>query len=319
MINNAIEFTNNNDEPQYETFKFPINMEKLGKPAYVDEEPMMDKKKKTSKSKNKTLSVELADGEFDSNLPQYQSTNPYIETYKETNNMLRNSVVQIDILQNEVKSDLDLIRSSKTLKKKYDYIAQLSSTMGTLVGTKVTAIREMNKTITDSHSLDMKRVKELKMDANEIDDNKSIMDMYNAFISAPVGVGGFSNVPTIAPPLQDMTLTSGISNIVRSEIGNDSAYENYINNMTPVTNMMLLESNPNIKTVVVYDANSGNRWFDVQDITTGQSIPNTSKPDPLFLEDTTLDTRNMIARNVNLDTTYPLVVINNSSNILTEY
>jgi hypothetical protein len=42
---------------------------------------------------------------------------------------------------------------------------------------------------------------------------------------------------------------------------------------------------------------------------TNQSVPGTPKPDPMFLENLTIDIRNNIARDINLNKTYPLVLI----------
>ena len=80
--------------------------------------------------------------------------------------------------------------------------------------------------------------------------------------------------------------------------------------MTPEVNRMILESNPNIKDVVVYDQATGNKYFDVIDMTTKQSVPNVPVRDQMFLEDCTIDTKNRIARNVNLNEIYPLIILN---------
>lgn len=267
--------------------------------------------KKKMPDGNEIVLADESSNNYDNTLPMYQSNQSYIETYGETNNLLRGSIGQIDQLQSEVKTELDNVRLSKTLKRKYDYISMLSSTASTLISTKVSVIKEMNKVITDSHNLDLKRMKDLKVTENQVDDDKHIMDMYQAFISTPVG-----NAPNLGPSMVDMTLMTGVNNMVRADIGNDS-YIDYSQNVSSTQNMMRLEQNPDVKTVVVYDASTGRRWFDVMNIRTGESIPNVNKPDAMFLEDTTIDVRNQIARNTNLDLTYPLIVLNNSN--LTEY
>lgn len=271
------------------------------------------KKKRGRPAKTKKINgndVVLADQSEDNNsqgeLTMLQSNQSYIDSYDETNNMLRGSVMQIDTLQNEINTDLQQIRSSKTLKKKYDYIAMLAGSMSSLIGTKVTAIREINKSTTDSHNLELKRTKELKLNEAAVDDDKAIMDMYNAFISTPVGT--YSQ--PLGPTMMDMTM--GTNNIVRADIPGD-----YVPEMTSSQNMMRLEHNPNIKTVVVYDASTGTKYFDVIDKMTGQPIPNVERPDAMFLEDTNIDLRNNIARNNNLDRTYDLVIMNN--NVFNEY
>lgn len=289
---------------------------------------------KTGKKRGRPAKKKLSDGtevilaDEDSSsqpLPIYQTNQSYLDTYTETTGLLKGSVMQIDMLQNELKQEIDTIRNSKTLKRKYDYISTLTGTVGTLIGTKVTAIREMNKVITDSHNLDLKRLKDLKMDAkaNEVDDNKRIMDMYEAFINTPVGSYSGPNIlssPSIADLTSNISIgapTQASSGIVRVGMAEKDPYIEYSQNMSPSQNMMRLEQNPDIKTVVVYDASTSNRWFDVINLRTGESVPNVNKPDSMFLEDTSIDVRNGVARNAKLDITYPLIQVGNSN--MSEY
>jgi hypothetical protein len=272
-------------------------------------------KKKSSRTKNIAGSeVVLADS-IENELPIYQTNEPYMKTYTDTTNMLNGSINQIDIISSEIKGDVDQVRSSKTLKKKYDYLAMMNATIGTLIGTKINAIKEINGTITKCHELEMKRIKELKIDTQNVDDDQKIMDMYNAFISAPVGSNG-NNFSSLGPSGLDMTL-SGIPGIIRGSVGGggDAGYQQYLSSMTPTQNMMRFEGNPNIKQVVFYDQSTGRRWFDVIDVTTMESIPNVSKKDAMFLEDTTIDIKNKVARNINLDETYPLIIVGNNTGL----
>lgn len=268
-----------------------------------------DKPKKKRRPKKKIIDgqeIITKDKDDSSQLPLYQTNEPYIDTYQETSNMLKSSIYQIDMLQSELKSDIDQIRSSKTLKKKYDYISLLSGTMSSLISTKVNAIREINKTITDSHNLEMKRIKDLKLNAAmEGDDDKRIMDLYTAYISTPVGT---YNGPTAYNPPNTMDMTLLNNNVLSTEM-----YQNMDNNYTvsPAVNRMLLMENPDIKTVVKYETATGNRYFDVINVKTGESVPGIERPDPMFLNDTTIDVRNGIARNINLDQTYTLITIDN--------
>lgn len=246
--------------------------------------------------------------ESDTELSMLQTNVPYDETYNETNSMLKSAIFQADVMTNEIKNDLNEIRLSKTLKRKYDYISLLSGTSSTLLSTKVNAIRELNNIITNCHNLELKRFKDLKLSENAVDDDKRIMDMYNAFISTPIGT---SSAPSnFMIPSADLTVGMPM---VRSSVGEDAGYVNYISNLSPEQNAMRYENDPNVKTVVVYDKGTSRRWFDVINIQTGESIPNISRPDSMFLEDTTLDLKNNIARNPNLNATYPLIVQGNST------
>ncbi|MGL5752479.1 MAG: hypothetical protein ACRCXT_18230 [Paraclostridium sp.] len=242
---------------------------------------------------------------YDSQLAPHQTNEPYLNTYSQTNGLLQAVYVETDMLQNEIKEELATLRASKTMKKKYDYMVPLMGTAGNGINTKLGIIKEMNKVITDSNNLDLKRVKELKLnDKDNVDNDKYIMDMYNAFISTPVGN---YNAPDISQ------LTSDVNNL-NNRIGiGQNGFEGYMSNISPSQNMMLLESNPNIKTVVVQDAATGNTYFDVMDITTRQSIPNADKPDAMFMEGMAFDHNNGVARNKNLDTSYDLIVINDNN------
>ena len=73
---------------------------------------------------------------------------------------------------------------------------------------------------------------------------------------------------------------------------------------------MRYESNPNVKQVVVFDAATGNRFFQMMDVSNGNVIPNVPVYDAMFLEDTTLDLKTKIAKNINLNETFPIIVIN---------
>lgn len=274
-----------------------------------DEEPPVKKKRGRPRKKDSddtivinTNNAQVLNNNQNQPLSMVQSTAPYLDTYKETNDMLNNVIAQIDGYSMSIAQDLNNIRASKTLKKKYDYITELTSTGGQLIGNKITAIRELNKTITDSHNLELKRLKDVAaVNASGDSDEKYIMDMYNAFIHTPTG-NNFSLGPS------QMSLQSASSTFNTIPVGNSLGGDYAI---TPEQNRMRMEGNPNIKTVLVLNATTGERYFDVIDVTTGNSIPNMPKPDPMFLEDTVPYPNEGVARNTNLDITYPLVVIDN--------
>ena len=269
------------------------------------------KTKRGSKTKTKKVGSEnIITATSDRELSFVETNEPYDGTYDETTNMLKTAVAQIDIISGEVKTDLDQVRKSRTLKRKYEYIPQMAGTLSTLMGTKVSAIREINNSITQSHNLELKRMKEVIKEttgANKSDD-AALMDMYNAFVTMPGQPGTMQpNVPSI------MEMTTPASNIIRATLGeNHMGYENYSNNMDPTLKAMRYESDPNIKTVVVYDKSNGSRYFDVMNVSTGESVPGVQRPDPMFLEDTTIDVNSGIARNTNLDQSYDLIVIGNN-------
>lgn len=244
-----------------------------------------------------------------------QSNVPYATTYNEPMALIRGSIGEIDTLNNVVRGQLDAVVDSKTLRKKYDYVSELSSTSANLIGTKIRAITEMNKVISDSHKLDLQRSKDLKLStiADEGNSDKRIQDMYTAFINTPVGSYGLPVQPV--PTIQDLTVpqqqivSNGVDIVGTPTPTVDPGFEVWKQNMSPEQNRMIMEKkNPNIQTVVVYDQSTNNKYFDVIDRTTGQSVPNMPKPDPYLLADTYPNINNMTARNSNIDAVYPLVL-----------
>ena len=133
-------------------------------------------------------------------LSMVESNAPYIDTYSETQTQLKATVMGIDALASQIDQDLRAVRASRTLKNKYNYICELTSAAGSLVSNRISAIREINNTITNAHRLDIARIKETKsMMANEQDEDKAIMDMYRAYVNTPIG--SVPNMPnTINPP-----------------------------------------------------------------------------------------------------------------------
>lgn len=241
------------------------------------------------------------------------SNTPYQASYNETNDMLRQAILQADILTGEIKQDIDAIRSSKTMKSKYTYITNLTSAEAGLIGTKISAIREINNSITQAHNLELKRAKDAKEDMrNQQSDDARMMDMYNAFINSPMGMYNNSlNMPKIPDMLLGANGTQpSIQGISMPGNANETS------NLTPEQIRMRMEGNPNIEEVVMYEPSSGRRWFEVIDTTTNQPVPNYPKTDAFFLSDMTIDVRSGVARNRNLDKVWRLI---NTENTVLEY
>lgn len=250
----------------------------------------------------------------DKDLPAHQTNEPYINQYGDTNTMLKSTIVQIDMLNNGIVGELNKIKDSKTLRKKFEYISELSSTSSNLLATKISAIREMNKTITDSNRMELTRIKELNLNTNDVDDDKRIMDLYNAFVNAPVGAPAGMNV--LGPSMPDITLSANPSNIVRADIdATDIGYQDFLKNMTPEQKRMSAEKDPNLQVVVMYDQSSGNRWFEWIDKRTGGTVQGIAKPDPFVLEDMYINMKTGVASNSNMGMQFPLMVVGQSDSI----
>lgn len=277
--------------------------------------PPAKKRGRPPKAKTPESGTILLANQDQQELSMLQSNAPYLQSYGETNMLLRGSIGDIDRLNSIVGTELSNVVESKTLRKKYDYVSELSSTSANLISTKIRTIAEMNKIITDSHNLDLRRMKELNMSkaTEDANDDKRMMDMYAAFINTPVGSYGMAG-PQF-PSMQDMTMPTGLvrSVDITGDAGSkavfDPGYEQWKQTMTPETARMILEKkNPNVQTVVVYDQTTNNKYFDAIDKSTGQSVPGYPLPDPYLLVDTYPNINNGTARNSNIDAVYPLVL-----------
>ena len=237
----------------------------------------------------------------------------YARSYSETNSLIRGAILQADDLSNAIKNDLDTIRSSKTLKNKYTYITNLTASASSMLTTKIAAIRELDNNISQAHKLELDRMKTLKTNESDTNDDMKMMDIYSAFVNTPIGT-----YTPAAPSIQDITLgvnaadpnVKGVE-MISAQNGNQS--------LTAEQNRMRLENNPNIDVVVRYEQSTGQRCFDVIDKTTGASVPNYPRPDAFLLEDTTIDVHSGIARNRNINTVWPLVIDGGNNTVLNEY
>lgn len=299
---NEVKFEIDDDLPFAKLDKGDIRAGNTSFP-YMDDTTQTKPKRGRPKKKD-TEDIIYADS--DRKLSATESNVPYEEKYKETNNVLKGAIFQLDQGIEEINADINYIRSSKTLKRKYDYLGVLQGTKGSYINTKITAARELNNTITKCNELELKRVKELHL-ADKVDDDKAILDTYNAFINTPVG----TNYSALGPTTTQMTINDSGS-IIPATIASsnvDMGYQNYLNNPTSIQHMMQLESNPNVQQVVVYNQATGAKSFEIMDMSTGEVLQNVEKNDVMFLEDTTIDVRNRIAKNINLNETYPLIIV----------
>lgn len=243
--------------------------------------------------------------------------------YAQTTALLGDTLGQVDMLASELKNEFDNVMGNRTLKNKYMILTNLSESMSQLLNTKTTIIREINNSISKSIDIDYKKEKDRLAAEGAANDDKYMMDLYNAFVNSSPFANGGGTVP-LGPSMTNAAVSSfDGSGIIRSPIQNNSAgnnggpvdvgYLNYLSRITPEQNAMALESDPNIKTVVVYDQSNGNKFFQVMNTATGQVIPNVPVMDNRFLEDTFIDLNNGIAKNNNLHMTYPLVTINSGT------
>jgi len=277
-------------------------------------------KKKSSSTKRKKNEVEVSmaknnsDIEYEEQRPlnDFETNTPYMEKFQETNDILKGAIVQLEYGIQEMQKDANDIRASRTIRKKYDYLSEIQGTMGNFIGNKISAARELNNTINKCNDMELKRYKELKLSMNEKDDDKALMEAYQAFVNMPTNSSAYM---PIGPSSLDLTLNN--PNLTQIETGTPGGYDNYINNMTPQQHMMALESNPDVKQVVVYNEKTGQRYFEVMNIRTGEVIPNTDKMDIMLIDEFELDLKNKVARSINMNITMPLIIIGDPT--LNEY
>lgn len=245
----------------------------------------------------------------------------YEKGYIDNAKLLYSAIAQTESMYNNIDDELSKFRENKSYGGR-NRIMHMSNYMNTQVGlinTKITAVRELNSVRNKINDLVLKKEQMMK-DTNEENSDKSIMDAYYALVNAPRY--GLPSVKQNLPPASINTgLTMAGNNIptgsfstsvvrgpmVQSE--EDISFQEYQNNLTPVQKKMIADKDPNIKTVVVYDQTSGNKWFDVIDVTTGKSIPGIQRPAEFLLDNMRIDIRNGLGVNSNTNMTFPLVLL----------
>ncbi len=268
--------------------------------------------KKRRKRTTKKDSGEIIRAENSETVSGQVEDTPTIYSYTNTTNMLHETIGQIDTVNAELMKEFDTVRHARTLKNKYNTLNGLSENIGSLLSNRIAAIKEINSTISKSNDMDYKRNKDKAAAQASVDDDQYIANLYKSFLQNPQANPTLPQMPQIDPSIFG-------SGIVRADIGGsvspgqnvDTSYLNYLSNLNPEQNLMRYEDNPNVKQVVVFDAATGNKFFQMMDMSTGQVIPNVPVYDEMFMEDTTLDLQKGIAKNINLNETFPIVQINN--------
>lgn len=246
----------------------------------------------------------VANNRSDRSLSIIESNEPYANKYLETDAILRSAIAQLDANMMELQRDLNEVRRSKTLRNKYTYMASMQDSLSNMISNKISAARELNNTISKCNDMELKRYKEVNAvsSASKLDEDQRIMEMYRAYVNTPVNSTPFPNVG-------QMALSNPIDQDIIMAADQSAMYNQYVSNMTPQQTMMHVADNPNVKQVVVYNQETGARYFEIMDMSTGMPVPNAEAHDSMFLEDIDLDLKNQVARNVNLGETYPLVIV----------
>lgn len=251
-----------------------------------------------------------------SSISYIQENIPYATAYNDTNQQLDEAINQLNMLGAETMADLQAIRGNKTLRNKYNYINDMTSNVANIINSKISAIKEKNNTINNINRMELQRMKDMKSTMNEEDDNVRIANMYDAFVNTPIGTG---INPFGVPSIQDMTISGGNpAGLQTITIGNDQV--SWEQSLDPAQNRMVLEAKGAIDTVVMYDASTGNRWYEVID-KQGNPVPNVEKPTNDFIYDLDLNVNQGFAKDPNRQVSYPLIVLNGTAEtpIIAEY
>lgn len=269
------------------------------------------KSKKTKKRKESTEVVVSDTLPPDNNPANDIVEMPTAYTYAETTNMLRTTLGQTDSLNAELMQEFTNVKHNRTMKNKYNVLVGISENVATLLNTKVSIIKEINNSISKSNEMDYKKMKDIKAAQADMNDDKYVADMYRSFVNNPM-------MNPAQPSYSPVDVAMFGSGVVRATTpmemqGNmpvDVSYMNYKSNLTPEQNSWMYEDNPAIQQVLVFDDATGNKFFQYMNVTTGEIIPNMPTYDLNIVEDTTVDRDHMIAKNQNLNQTFPLVIIN---------
>lgn len=274
--------------------------ESIVKPMPVEDENTLIKPRRRGRPPKKNRDIDSPEGEAS----ELVTNVPYAESYEETNGMLKGMIMQIEGLQGELKQEFNDIRLSTRMRGKYQYLTDISATISSLSSTKLAAIKELNSVISKCHDMELKRTKELKIDATGNDD-AAVMSLYENIINTPRQQleAGFMPPRLETGDIQLMVQPQGGMDIFQPAVTSEQ--------FTPEQNRMIAESNPDIKTVVVYDTKTEYREFVAMNVKTGQVVQNISLPDPFLLEDMNLNFQTGVARNSNLNMNFPLAVREN--------
>lgn len=199
-------------------------------------------------------------------------------------------------------------------------ISNLQNAKTGLLNTKLAAVRDLINMRNKINDLTMQNRKmEMAAGADEQNSDKAVMDAYYALVNA-----SRYGLPPINQPLHPSSINTGMNlqgaqiatstiatpaSIVTTDGATMPPAPTYPQQpLTPIQQRMVLEKNPNVKTVVVYNQNTGSKRFDIVDVTTGMSIPGAQRPAAFLLDDMKPDLRNGIASNSNANMSFPLVI-----------
>ena len=243
---------------------------------------------------------------------------PYQAAYVETNQQLDESIAQLNALGMETMADLQSVRASKTMKGKFAITRDLTEVATGIINAKISAIKEKNKTINDVNNIELRRIKELKLDSADAgDDVTRISNLYSAFVNAPISQG----FTALGPTPQSLTMMGGVP-APRAVIDNgpDASTAAWEAALPPSQKLMLMNAKGISETVLIYDQETGNRRFAVLDKQTGQEIQGVETPSQDRAYQVDINLRGGYAKETTTGAVYPLRVVGNvDPNVINQY
>ena len=242
-----------------------------------------------------------------------QQNIPYEVAFRDTNQQLDETIAQLNGLSIDTMGDLQLLRSNKTLKNKYMVLGTLTEQAVAIINTKLSAIKEKNKVIGDINNLELKRLKDLKMDSASQDPDARIADLYSAFVNTPIG-NGMSMTSMMAPAQQSMLMNTSIQpdfnrvSILPSNNYSTTEQAAWQNSLDPAQQRMFLQAKGSIDICVIYDESTGARRYAAIDKTNGQEISGIELPNPDSVWELNLNLNMKLAKDTNRGVTYPIII-----------
>lgn len=236
--------------------------------------------------------------------------------------MVAGIIAQSDQMMGEISEELRKFSEKPSYggKSRNLAISNLQNAKTGLLNTKLAAVRDLINMRNKINDLTMQdRKMQLAAGSDDQNSDKAVMDAYYALVNA-----SRYGLPPITQPLHPSSINTGVNlqgaQIATSTIASQTpivtadgttmqqAQAYTPQPLTPIQQRMVLEKNPNVKTVVVYNQNTGSKRFDIVDVSTGMSIPDAQRPAAFLLDDMKPDFRNGIASNSNANMSFPLVI-----------
>lgn len=280
--------------------------------------PIEVPKKKTSSKKKDGIDPKAV-GTAQTSIDYLTHNVPYQQAYADEVAALDEVITQTNMVTLETMADMQSVRSSRTIKNKHGLLIGLTENITALLNTKMAAIRDKIKVIDNINNLELKRLKDTKIDAATQDENVRLQQMYTAFVNAPAGmVSGGGPMTALGPTPMNMMMNS-VTPIQQAIIGEQTStadVDAWQNGLDPAKKRMMMIASGRLDVVLMYDEATGVRRYAAIDKQTGMEVQGVELPDPNTAYD--LDVHispasGNWAKDNRINKIYPVVLIGNGS------